>query len=531
MNAKFRRAFLLLMIFGVATIPGWAQFQPVETTIDDVHTAFKSGKLTAHQLVQSYLDRIKAYDQQGPALNCIINLSPNALQDADKLDAEYKKSGMVGPLHGIPILFKDQVDVGGMPTTLGSVLFKDYRPPDSFVAAKLRKAGAILLGKTTLGEFGGGDAVGSELYGSSRNPYDLNRTVGGSSGGNGGCLAANFATVGVGEEGVASIRRPSTWNSLVGMRPTSGLVSRTGMFHGWPDIVQSLGPMARNVRDLAQLLDVMVGYDPDDPLTAMGVGHVPPEGYTRFLDKNGLKGARLGVLREPFGTDPMPNNDDVKKVDAVFQKDVAELKAAGAILVDPITIPNLKELLATRTADKYVIDDETQRLWLSRNPNSQYKTPEDVLKSPDYAKLPARNASEWKKPRQAPPATVAAYNQYIEAIGQLRISIAKIMADNKLDAIVYKSVEYQPPLINDELGPNFRAPGRVPTLNTFMGFASVITVPGGFTTDNLPVGITLLGKAYDEPTLLKLAYSYEQATHHRVPPKTTPPLSTAVSQR
>src|SRR5439155_16875683 len=207
-------------------------------------------------------DRIEAFDQKGPQLNAIITIAPDALSQADKLDAAMKASGPVGPLHGVPIILKDQIDAAGTPTTLGSVLFKDYRPTrDSFVVERLRQAGAIILAKATLGELGGGDTHGS-LFGSTRNPYDPERTVGGSSGGPGAAVSANFSTVAVGQEGFASIRRPSAWNSIAGMRPTAGLVSRNGVYAGWPGTNGSLGPMARSVKDLATLLDVMVGYDP-----------------------------------------------------------------------------------------------------------------------------------------------------------------------------------------------------------------------------------------------------------------------------
>ncbi|MDZ4344916.1 MAG: amidase, partial [Candidatus Binatia bacterium] len=250
-------------------------FNVLETTIHEIHAAYKTGQITCRQLVQIYLDRIEAYDKKGPAINAIITLNSEALKDADRLDAAFKSSGFVGPLHGIPVVVKDQADAAGMPTTLGSVLFKNHRPErDCFVVANLKKTGAIIVGKTTLGELGGGDTHGS-LFGSTRNPYDLERTVGGSSGGSAACVAANFSTVAIGQEGLASIRRPSTWNSIAGMRPTAGLVSRGGVYAGWPSINGSLGPMARTVTDLAKLLDVMVGYDPEDPVTARGVGHVP----------------------------------------------------------------------------------------------------------------------------------------------------------------------------------------------------------------------------------------------------------------
>src|SRR5438093_4911829 len=260
-----------------------ASFQVVEATIDDIHSAFKSGKLTAHQLVQAYLDRIEAYDKNGPKPNSIITLNPNAMAEADKLDEQYKKSGLTGPLHGIPVLVKDEIDTAGMPTTLGSVVFKDYRPArDAFAVDRLRKAGAIILGKTTLSEYAAGDTYGS-MFGASRNPYDLERTVGGSSGGSGAALAANFSTVALGEETLASIRRPGGWNGVAALRPTPGLVSRSGMWDGYPSPTAQMGPMARTVKDLAQLLDAMVGYDHEDPMTALGIGKAPAS-YTRLLD-------------------------------------------------------------------------------------------------------------------------------------------------------------------------------------------------------------------------------------------------------
>jgi Asp-tRNA(Asn)/Glu-tRNA(Gln) amidotransferase A subunit family amidase len=264
--------------------------------------------------VQSYLERIQAYDKDGPALNAIITINPNALPEADRLDAAFKASGFIGPLHGVPIIMKDQGDATPMPTTLGSVLFRNYYPErDAFVVDQLKKAGAIILAKATLGELGGGDTHGS-LFGSTKNPYDLERTAGGSSGGSGASVAANFCTVAVGQEGFASIRRPSTWNCIAGMRPTAGLVSRSGVYAGWPSVNGSLGPMARSVTDLAKLLDVMAGYDPDDPVTARGVGRVGGA-FTEFLDANGLKGARIGILRESMGYDAEPASEDFKKIE------------------------------------------------------------------------------------------------------------------------------------------------------------------------------------------------------------------------
>src|SRR5437764_1152571 len=299
-----------------------ATFQVVEATIDDIHAAMGSGKLTARQLVQAYFERIVAFDKQGPALNCIISLNPSALEEAAKLDAACKRSGLAGPLHGIPVLVKDEIDTAGMPTTLGTLVFKNYRPArDAFVIERLKKAGAIILGKTTLSEYAAGDTFGS-MFGVTRNPYDLERTVGGSSGGSGAALAANFSTLAIGEETVASIRRPATWNAVLSLRPTPGLVSRTGMWDGYPTVHAQMGPMARTVRDLAKLLDGMVGYDPEDPVTALGVGKVEGS-YTRYLDQGALNGARIGILRESIGTQSEPESEDFKKVDAAFEKNIA----------------------------------------------------------------------------------------------------------------------------------------------------------------------------------------------------------------
>jgi Asp-tRNA(Asn)/Glu-tRNA(Gln) amidotransferase A subunit family amidase len=427
----------------------------------------------------------------------------------------------VGALHGIPVLVKDEIDTAGMPTTLGSVLFKDYRPPmDAFVVARLKQAGAIILGKTTLSEFASGDTYGS-LFGVTRNPYDLERTVGGSSGGSGAATAANFSTIAVGEETGASLRRPGTWNDIVAMRATSGLVSRTGMYDGYPSEPATPGPMARTVRDLAQLLDVLVGYDPEDPQTALGVGHVP-KSYTKFLDKDGLKGARIGILRESIGSASEPESEDFKKVDAVFEKNIAELRAAGAILTDPIVIPNLKELLA-KQAGNSAVTQEALRLWLARNPSSPLKTRQDIQSSPDADKIfPPTKAALWKAAPGEP--DLVKYGQYLAARNQLTINLMKAMADNRLDAIVHKSVEHQPTLIKDGTNPPYVTNKGVPTLNTFLVFVPAITVPSGFTSDNLPTGITFLGRPYSDAAMIKLAYSYEQSTRHRTPPKTTPAL-------
>ncbi|MBI2821406.1 MAG: amidase [Acidobacteria bacterium] len=497
-------------------------FDIMETTIEAIRTAYKSGQITSRQLVQLYLDRIEAYDRSGPAITSIITVNPKALEEAARLDAAFEISGFVGPLHGIPVIIKDQVDAAGMPTTLGSVLLKNYFPDkDAFVVEKLTKAGAIILAKATLGELGGGDTHGS-LFGSTRNPYALDRTVGGSSGGPAAAVAANFATVSIGQEQYASISRPATWNSIVGMRPTPGLVSRSGVYSGWPTSAGTLGPMARTVQDAAALLDVLVGYDSEDPLTAMGAGGGRvPGSYTKFLDRNGLKGARLGILREPLGNASEPGSDDFRKIDEVFNRAVAELKAAGAAVVDPIVIPKLKELLAHRGGSPTEAEEAFQ-VYFGRSAQPPFRSREEAMRSPDFA-----NVFYGARNRLRGSSDTTRHYQYLMAREELMIHLLKVMADNRLDAIVYKAVEHPPTLISQGVNPPYVNMKGAQHWNTFLVFVPTIVVPAGFTTDKLPAGITFLGRPYDEATVIRLAYAYEQATRHRRPPESTPPLQRA----
>ena len=494
------------------------RFHLQEATIQDIHAAYKAGTLTARQLTQLYLDRIQAYDKQGPKINSIITVNPKALEDADRLDAALKASGFVGALHGIPVIVKDQADTQGMPMTMGSVMLRDYYPArDAFAVAKLRQAGAIILGKSTLGEWGGGDTYGS-LFGITRNPYAPERTPGGSSGGTGASVAANLAAVGIGQEGFASIRRPSTYNALVGMRPTAGLVSRAGVYQGWPSMNGSLGPMARTVQDLATVLDVMVGYDPEDPLTALGVGRAPKT-YTAFLDRDGLKGARIGVLRDVLGGAANASTEDFAKVTQVFDAAVAQLKAAGAEVIDPVVIPDLLPLIAKRARDP--AEDEAMRLLFARTPNAPFASRQDVVRSPLFAQL---NPAAQQRLREDYCTSPEEYHEYVLAREQLVLNIAKTMADHRLDAIVHKSMESTPPLIEEKPVPRSVGGAAPPVINTTAIFIPVIAVPAGFVDGRLPVGVTFMGRPYDEPTLIKLAYAFEQATRHRKPPANTPPL-------
>jgi Asp-tRNA(Asn)/Glu-tRNA(Gln) amidotransferase A subunit family amidase len=489
-------------------------FNVIETTFDDIHAAFKAGTLTARQLVQIYLDRITAYDKKGPSINAVISLNPAALGEADQLDAAFRKTGFAGPLHGIPLLIKDQADIKGLPTTLGSILFKDYMPSrDCFVVSKTKAAGAIFLGKTTLGELGGGDTHGS-LFGSTRNVYDLKRTAGGSSGGSGAAVSANFCAAAIGQEGFASIRRPSIWNGIAGMRPTIGLVSRAGVFGGWPTINGSLGPMARSVADLAKLLDSMVGYDPGDPVTAHGLGKTAGS-YSAGLDKAALKGARLGILRESMGYASEPESEDFNKINEVFDRAVVDLCKAGAEIVDPIVIPDLKALLGTRV--RSVEDDDVMFELYFNCGKAPFATRSAAMASPLF-----RNVTKSAHKRWISVPTPEQQLAFARAREKLMINLLKIMADHRLDAIVHKAVEHQPTLIKDGVNPPFVDQKGAPHINTFLMFVPSIVVPAGFTRDNLPAGITFLGRPYADARMIQLAYAYERTTRHRRPPGAVP---------
>jgi Asp-tRNA(Asn)/Glu-tRNA(Gln) amidotransferase A subunit family amidase len=271
------------------------------------------------------------------------------------------------------------------------------------------------------------------------------------------------------------------------------------------------------VKDLAILLDTMVGYDPEDPLTARGFGHIPAS-FTQFLNKDGLKGARLGVLREPIGLHSEPDSEDFKKVDEVFNTAVAELKSAGADIVDPIVIPKIKELLAKRSGAPGETDLSFHN-YFDRSANPPFKSREEVIASPEFAKVAKRSQDRFK--RNPDPGK---HYESLRAQDELMTNFLKVMADHKLDAIVYKPVEHQPTLIRDGVNPPFVDQKGAPHLNTFLVFVPTITVPARFTRDNLPAGVCFIGRPYDDGNLIKFAFAYEQATHHRRPPASTTAL-------
>lgn len=485
-----------------------------ETTIAELQAAYAAGRLTCQEVTGWYLRRIEAYDRDGPRLNSIITVNPDVLQEAAALDAARAAGEPLGPLHGVPVLVKDQVDTVGMPTTLGSTLFADYLPDhDATVTVRLKKAGALVLAKTTLGELGGGDTHGT-LFGSTRNPYDLQRTPGGSSGGSAAAVAANLGAVAIGQEGLASIRRPSAWCSTVGMRPTLGLVSRAGAYGGWPSRSGSLGPMTRTVEDSARLLDVMVGYDAEDPSTAWGVGREPVS-FVDALAVDGLQGARIGVIRESIGLGSEPDSEDFALVAAVFDRAVVDLAAAGAQVVDPVIIPQLHELLAKRS---FAGAAESFETWMNRSADPPYRSFDDLARVPLYEQV------MWRRSGGRPPAWSGTPAEYAVAREQLATNLLALMADHDLDAIVHVTAEHSPTLIRDGVNEPYVNQKGAPHLNTFLYEVPSISVPAGFTSQGLPVGLTFLGRPFSDPAMVRYAFAYEQATLHRRPPSSAPPL-------
>jgi amidase len=491
-------------------------------TIADIDKAFDSGALTAEKLVQLCLARIQAYDRQGPSLHAVMALNPRAIETARALDAERKAKGPRSPLHGIPIVLKDNYNTFDLPTTGGSVLLEGSIPPaDAFVVNKLRAAGAIVLAKLNMSEFASGPAR-SSLGGQSLNPHDLTRTPSGSSGGTGVAIAAGYAPLGMGTDTGGSIRGPSTSNGIVGLKPTHGLLSRSGI------IPLSLtfdtgGPMARNVSDVAVALGMMTGVDAADAATRKSEGRSETD-YTKYLKADALAGTRIGIARDFLGADP--------DVDWVVDASLDAMRKAGATIVE-VRYP------------KWLLDGKEEFYNAIRRPEFTVQIA-DYLKTlaPSYPKTLAEmidranaftavradgaspNPARWTLfKREAESGTLDDYRyKTIQEHGlpMVRAVVDGIVASLKLDAIVYPTSSRRPGLIA-ETGAAGGGGGTSSATNiaNLTGYPDLI-VPAGFTGDNLPVGLSFFGPAFSEPKLLALGYSFEQHTHARRRPVHTP---------
>ena len=513
-------AAALLLVTGAANAQG---FRLLEATIDSVQASLSSGEITCRELVERYLERIEAYDKQGAELNAIQHVNSQALEEADELDAALEASGLVGPLHCVPVLLKDQVETSDMPTTYGSATFAGFvSERDATIVTRMKQAGAIVLAKTNMGEFAS-RYVGS-AYGVIHNAYDPTRNPSGSSGGTGAGIAANFGLVGIGEDTGGSIRGPASVHSLVGLRPTMPLVSRFGMMPASPTN-DTLGPITRTVEDAAILLGVIAGYDPNDPMTAYSVGRVP-ESYRMLLDEDGLMGARIGVIRQPMDPKTDPESDDYKKVKAVIDVALEDIASLGADVIDPVEVP-LIELVHETYAKNNFETEQAMNAYLAELSDAPVSSLREILLT---GKVTPWRASDLMGVLGLSTQDIG-YLEVLLTREKIRQSVLTVMAEARLDALVYATFDHQPTLIAPDVLTNAQPDdaygrGNNRRLSPLIAFPAV-TVPAGFTDDGLPVGLELLGRAFSEGMLLRFAYAYEQATQRRQPPATTPTLSAA----
>lgn len=513
-------AALLAMTAGHAQGAGQEASPPFrieETTIAAIHAAMREGTLTCRALVEGYLKRIEAYDKNGPALNAIVQVNTAALEEADRLDRRFAAGGMTGPLHCVPVIVKDNFETVGLQSAAGSLSLAGFvSDRDAFQVRKIKEAGGIVLAKSNMAEFAFSpyETVSSILPGYTRNPYALDRVTAGSSGGTAAAVAASFGAVGLGSDTGNSIRGPSAHQGLAGIRSTMGLTSRGGVvpLNLLADIA---GPMARTLEDAVAVFQVIVGEDPDDPVTAASRDH-PPVDYKAALDPAGLKGARIGVLRQAY---ERPTADP--EVVSVFTAALEDMRRAGATIVDPATVEGLDEIRresgrGTCGGFKY----DMNRYLQSRGHLVPVRSVGEILKSRRFhPSVQVRLESAERGGEEGPDSDACrADRAYRQAV---RDAVVRTMDRLKLDAFVYPTWSNPPRLIGDLNTPHgdnsqFFAPTT--------GFPA-INVPMGYTRGGLlPAGVTFFGRAWSEPELIRLAYSYEQLTRHRRPPPTTPPL-------
>ena len=498
-------------------------FDLEEKTIADLQQMMSAGKQTSRQITQAYLTRIEQLNKKGPALHAVIETNPDALSIASALDAERKAKGPRGPLHGIPVLLKDNIDTHDrMTTTAGSLALEASIPlRDAFVAAKLRAAGAVLLGKANLSEWANfrsshASSGWTGRGGQTKNPYVLDRNPSGSSSGSAVAVATNMCAVAVGSETDGSIVSPSSVNGIVGIKPTLGLLPRAGII----PIAHSqdtAGPMTRTVRDAAVMLGVMAGEDPNDPASVGSSAHAESD-YTKFLDPNGLKGARIGVVRAHYSG----FNDDVDKLMADA---IEAMKRGGAVIVDPADIPTAGKFDDSEfDVLLYEFKADLNKYLASLGPNAPVKSLADVIAFNEKHRatsMPWFGQDIMIKAQAKGPLTE---QKYLDALAQdqkmsREQGIDAVMNEHKLDALIAPTGG--PAWVTDLLNGDHYT-GGYSTPSAVAGYPN-INVPIGLVS-GLPIGLSIFGRAWSEPTLLRIAYSYEQATKHRSPPKFIPTL-------
>jgi Asp-tRNA(Asn)/Glu-tRNA(Gln) amidotransferase A subunit family amidase len=476
-----------------------------ELTVEKIHGAFKNGDLTAEDLIAAYLERLKLLN---PRINAISSINENALQQARALDSEFKKTGKLRVLHGIPIIVKDNFNTKGMPTTAGSNALKDFIPDeDAFMVGRMLDAGAIILAKSNMAEWAFSPMhTESSTYGTTLNPFNTKYVPAGSSGGTAAAITSNIGVLGLGTDTGNSIRGPSSHNALVGIRSTLGLTSRSGII---PLFLRNdvAGPMCRTVEDATLVLQVVAGFDPKDPLTKYSEGKVERD-YLKYLQKDGLKGARIGILTELSEDDPDP------EVRELFLAAISDMKKGGATIIEKVDVPGFDELRKNQWCDVFRQDVETYfRTYVkSGSPGNL----EDVIKIGSKSKYAEEGLAESAKSEEKN-GTVKCGDAYTdERRIAFRVAIEKRMDALKLDAVIYPTWNNKPALI-DKFTEGYKGDNnQVVAPHTGQ---PALTVPMGYTEGNLPAGLQFLGRMYSEPTLIRLAYSYEQNTKHRKSPK------------
>lgn len=525
MPSTARRSALALLVTACLSAAGAVSAATVDladATVADLQAAMTRGTLTSEKLIQLSLARIKAYDDAGPKLNALILVNPSAVEEARKLDAERKAKGPRGPLHGVPVILKDNHDTYDMPTTGGSVFLEGSIPPDdAFIVKKLREAGAVILAKANLSEFASSARTNgfSSLGGQTLNPHDLARGPAGSSGGSGAAVAASYAPIALGTDTGGSIRNPCSANGLACLKPTRGLMSRDGVIPLGLSFDTS-GPMARSIYDVAAALGAMTGVDAADSATATSVGKYYTD-YTQFLHPKALQGARLGVLVDYAGTD-----DEVKRIFAATR---TKLEALGATLVEvklPEFILQRQSIHETMRPGEFKAQIAT---YLATLKPGYPRTLSDLISlSEKFQPKPGQlaNPSRWAafKNEQAgydlnDPIYVSA-----SAHGPALIAghLEGLLYQHRLDAFVYPT--NPTPAQRLDIDYSQPRPPSATSIANITGFPDVI-VPAGVTASKLPVTLSFLGASYTEPRLLAMAYAFEQATHARIDPSTTPALA------
>jgi len=512
-----RSAFGLLLLSAACGGPALPPFQGalgdarasypvVEATIVQLQAAMDSGLVTSAQLVDAYLLRIAAYDDSGPRLNTTVRLNPNARVEAESLDVERKAGRVRGPLHGIPIVLKDNYDTQAIPTTAGSISLAGARPGrDGFVAARLRAAGAVLLGKTNMNEFALGITTLSSIVGQTRNPYDPARYPGGSSGGTAAAVTASMAAVGWGTDTCGSIRVPAAFNALFGLRPTKGITSIRGIVPLCHSQDVS-APLARTAMDLAIALDATVGLDPADPASAVWQGRELPR-FVASLDSLALRGARIGVLRPFFG-----QRDSDAEVNGVVLAALERIRAAGATLVE-VSIPGLENLAVSASVIAYEFHADLDG-YLAQHREAPVRSLREIL---DRGLYLSQLAGIYDSLAAAPDTGSPQYRTALANRTALRRRLFAVLAGQRLDALAYPTVRTEPSLIGDpQQDPNCEASAN-------SGFPA-LSIPVGFTSGGLPVGLELLGTPLSDARLVSLGYAWERLAHPRRPPLFTPHL-------